>query len=53
MSHQYSDRFKPPEGSSYRLYINGIQGEGVDNGLSGIEGRKVLISQGSYRVTTR
>ncbi len=51
-SNQYSNRFKPLEGSSHRLYISGIQRGVVHDGLSGVGDRKVLVSQGSYGVAT-
>ncbi len=53
MSGQCSDRFKPLEESSCGLYISGIQGESLNNGLSREKGRKVPVLQCSCRVTTR
>ncbi len=52
MSDWCPDRFKPLEGSSHGLYVSGIQGESLDDRLSGEKGRKVSVSQGSCRVAT-
>ncbi len=38
---------------SRELYVSGIQRGGVNDGLSEKGSRKVLVSQGSCRVTTR
>ncbi len=49
-SNQYSNRFKPLEGSSHELYVSGIQRGVVYDRLSGVGGEKVPASQSSYGV---